>query len=156
MICSEMMRLGEPSMAYWVMISFWCYLRPSECMRLRRKDLVPPVGGFSQNWSKVVAPSEAGILTTKVGEQDDSIAWDSPKMAWFPDLLRELRGDGSSAPNVAVQLCGLGARLEEGLQRVDVERLRTRSAAARRAFSRSRPDDPLFGVHPKREDGGSS
>ena len=96
MICVEMMRLGEPAMAYWTMLSFWCYLRPSECMRLRRKDLVPPVAGVSRHWSLVIAPSEAGILTTKVGEQDDSVMWDCPDVQWFSEMLRELRANGST------------------------------------------------------------
>ena len=98
MIVVEILRAGEPAMACWVMISFWAYLRPSECMRLRQKDIVPPVRGVSPHWSLVVAPSEAGIRTTKVGEQDDSVVWDSEEMQWFKELLRELRGDGSTAP----------------------------------------------------------
>ena len=97
MIVVKMLRHGEPGMACWVVISFWCYLRPSECMRLRKKDLVPPVARVTPHWIVVVAPSEAGIVTTKVGEQDDSVMWDSADMLWFRELLRELRGDGSSA-----------------------------------------------------------
>ena len=80
MIAAEMMRLDEPAMAYWVVISFWAYLRPSEAMRLRKKDLVPPVQGVSPHWSLVIAPSEAGILTTKVGEQDATVMWDSTEV----------------------------------------------------------------------------
>ena len=98
MIVVEMLRMGEPAMACWVVISFWAYLRPSECMRLRRKDLIPPVPRVTRHWSLLVAPSEAGILTTKVGEQDDTIVWDSQEVLWMQELLRELRGDGSNAP----------------------------------------------------------
>ena len=97
MICTEMMRLDEPAMAFWVLLGFFAYLRPSEIMHLRQKDLVPPVAGVSRHWAIVVAPSEAGARTTKVGEQDDSVMWDSPEVQFFGEQLRELRGAASAA-----------------------------------------------------------
>ena len=67
-------------------------------MRLRKKDLVPLVTGVAPNWNVVIAPSEAGILTTKVGEQDDTVMWDSQEVKWFSEILRELRGSGTAEP----------------------------------------------------------
>ena len=64
LIGTEMMRMNEPARAYWVMISLWCYLRPSEFMGLRKKVLVLPVTGVTLSWSLVIAPSEAGNLST--------------------------------------------------------------------------------------------
>ena len=80
-------------MSFFVLIAFGLYLRPSEGMQLRSKDLVAPISQVSQKWSFVICPEEAGLVS-KTGSSDDTIIWDTKGLEWlsglFPVLKRKL------------------------------------------------------------------
>ena len=44
---------AEYMIAIWTLVGFGGYLRPSDNMRLRRQDLVAPVGSLSNKWCLV-------------------------------------------------------------------------------------------------------
>ena len=60
---------GHRSKAMWVVVAHGTYGRPSEVMRLRRKDLVRPRAALANHWSVIFAPRD-NFHPTKTG------AWD--------------------------------------------------------------------------------
>ena len=80
-------------MAAWVILGFGCYLRPSENMKLRRRDLIPPVPGVTPHWAIVINAVESQEVS-KTGTSDDSVSWDPPGLQWFRRVLQDLRGAG--------------------------------------------------------------
>ena len=73
--CAQLCRRGEHQTAVLILVCVECYLRPSEGLRLRKKDLVEP-SGFTSCWGLVVCAEEIGIAS-KTQEFDDSLLLDS-------------------------------------------------------------------------------
>ena len=96
-IATGLCQRGHPQMAVWVLLGLSAYLRPSENMRLRRKDLVPPASGVTRSWALLVAPEEVGV-PTKVNTVDDSVLLDSPWLMWLTPALRALREGDLNLP----------------------------------------------------------
>jgi len=115
-------------MAVWVLIGLPAYLRPSENMRLRRKDLVAPASGVTRHWALLVAPEEVGV-PTKLNTMDDSILLDSEWLPWAAPALSALKeGDPDSLvwdfdyPELITELRAAASTL--GLPRVVAYQLR--------------------------------
>ena len=87
---NELAKLGEYMMAVYVIISFAAYLRPSECLRLRSKDLVKPMKGNSQNLIINLRPNEEG-QQSKVAVSDEAIVWDSAGLEWMVQVFTRVR-----------------------------------------------------------------
>ena len=83
-------QLGRADMAQWTLIALGGYLRPGECMRLRGRDLVPPIGPMML-WSLVVCSSEMEEFPSKTGEYDDTIVWDHGELQFMNKVFAELR-----------------------------------------------------------------
>ena len=82
---------NQPAMAVFVMVSYVCYLRPSECMRLVGKSLVPPVQAQGPNfrfWGIVVHDADLGVAG-KTGITDESVLIDMDD--WLLPALQALR-----------------------------------------------------------------
>mgnify|MGYP003841668243 CR=1 FL=1 len=77
-------------MAVWILIAFQGYLRPSECMRLRRRDLIRPVPGLSRHWGLIINAVESGVRS-KIGTVDDSIMLDSEDFQWCNQIWEVLK-----------------------------------------------------------------
>ena len=79
-----------------MVIAFGNYYRPSECMSLRKKDVIPPVAGISRQWSFLSFPSETGEVS-KTGETDVSIVWDNKPLQWMTEAFASMtRGEPTS------------------------------------------------------------
>ena len=76
-------------------LTFACYTRPSETLRIRVQDTVPPPLAGAMNlrqWSIVLHPSE-GETCSKTGEFDESLVLNSPEFKWLESFLRQRRRD---------------------------------------------------------------
>ena len=89
-IIGSLLHKGERWMALQVVVSFWCYLRPSEGDRLRPRDLVAPshlAGTHYQHWGLLLSPSDVG-RPGKTGQFDESIILDN--LQGLDPLFRQL------------------------------------------------------------------
>ena len=71
-------------MAIFVILSFSCYLRPSECIRLRGASLVPPQpqnGPSFASWGLILHDADLGIAG-KTRITDESVLVDLDTMLW--------------------------------------------------------------------------
>lgn len=74
--CMVLIGQKEKKMAVWILFTFCCYLRPSECLGLQGPDLVAPVRSATVPkgvWTLTLGPLERG-KPTKVGIYDDSVS----------------------------------------------------------------------------------
>jgi hypothetical protein len=85
---------GFPSMALWIALTFVCYLRPSETMRLRNFHVVAPPSSCSTSasWGLLLHDASEGV-PGKTGMLDDSVLidldrWILPPLAWVKGRLR--------------------------------------------------------------------
>ena len=90
---------GEFMKAVWTLVAFGGYLRPSDNMRLRKQDLVPPVGSLSHRWC-LVLNSEDYNLTSKTGVSDESIIWDNEETEWMGAVFSAIKASGPPASPV--------------------------------------------------------
>ena len=67
------------------MISLSGYLRPSEVLGLRKKDVIKPVRGVSSYWTLLMFPEEE-LRRSKTGTYDDSVSLDSEYLQSFIDV----------------------------------------------------------------------
>ena len=105
-VSALLIQLKEPSMAAWIILAFWCYLRPSETMGMTGLSLVRPAAGVSRNWSIFLFPEE-GAARSKINEYDDTLAWDISRMQWMTsvfEVMKETRGSGPLWPFTYPQL----------------------------------------------------
>ena len=72
--CSDTL-LNQPLMAGFIPIVLVTYMRPSELLTLRKRDLAPPLISVLPFWSVVIAASETGV-STKTGVRDGSVLID--------------------------------------------------------------------------------
>ena len=81
-------------MGIFVMLSFSCYLRPSECIRLRGNSLVPPqpsAGPMLATWGLILHDGDLGIAG-KTGITDELVLVDLDAWLWpCLQILREQR-----------------------------------------------------------------
>ena len=93
-IAGFLLHQGLIRMAIFVVLMFDAYLRPSECLRLTTKSLIPPVDGAQaphHQWGLIIndardeRPGKTGLL-------DESVMVDSPMVA---RLLQALKHVGS-------------------------------------------------------------
>ena len=95
-VANFMIQQGCLAMAVMTLVMVSAYLRPGEAMGLRRSSLVPPARQISATWSLLICPEEKP-QRTKTGASDDSIALDTPWLAWLDPVLKALRGAGDSS-----------------------------------------------------------
>ena len=84
---------GHYSKAVWLLVCWGGYLRPSDCMRLRRCDFVPPMSGISDRWCLNLNPAEEGH-TSKTGVSDEALIWDDLEVTWMGPVFQALRETG--------------------------------------------------------------
>ncbi|CAE7214061.1 unnamed protein product [Symbiodinium sp. CCMP2456] len=74
--------------AFAMIIQLDTYLRPSECLGLRRAHIGFPAGDRYNKWSIVVAPFDLGTAT-KTGKYDDSVlVADKSDRAWLTEAMQ--------------------------------------------------------------------
>ena len=81
---------GLLAMAVWCIVCFGLYTRPSECMRLRGRDLIPPQASLSTCWTFLLNPQSMGV-GSKTGENDESLIWDPKGLEWMNEIFRHLK-----------------------------------------------------------------
>ena len=79
--------LNHPDVAAFILILLMTYVRPSELLALRKKDLVPPRVPLLPCWSIVIAASEAGVSTQTLLSVLLGQRW----LQWVNKLLLALR-----------------------------------------------------------------
>ena len=89
-MATHLVSAGELSAAVLLLTLVSTYARPSEIFALRRADLHAPVTGISRSWSMRLRAEEL-LQPSKVGVFDDTIALDSPELAWLTPVLQELK-----------------------------------------------------------------
>ncbi|CAE8643896.1 unnamed protein product [Polarella glacialis] len=88
---------GKHHMALWVLVGFIAYLRPSENMKLKKRDLVKPRSGVTKFWGLLVCSSESH-LQSKTGASDESVMMDNKSLPWIGEALEVLAsGEGREA-----------------------------------------------------------
>lgn len=80
---------------YWttgiyIVLTFAGYLRPSEGLKLRREDVIPPAGGQHIFWGLVLHPRELG-MASKTQEYDEVVLLDLPTYHLVLPALAALR-----------------------------------------------------------------
>ena len=73
-IAAQITLPNQPLMAAFILISLVTYMRPSELLALRKKDLVPPLMPLLPCWSVVIAAFETGV-SSKTGVRDGRSSW---------------------------------------------------------------------------------
>lgn len=99
LIVSKLMELNLEHAAIATVLTFTLLLRPSEALRLRACDAVPPVQSRSVPlpvWSFVLHAAELG-RTSKTGEVDESVVMDAPEVQFLDMWLRKRKSTISSA-----------------------------------------------------------
>ena len=88
-IAMELLAMGQAAMALMVLVAFFLYLRPGEAIDVLRRHVVPPVrmAGNQYAWVTVVIRDSEGLKPDKVGVFDNSIPFDTKKIAWIGDVL---------------------------------------------------------------------
>lgn len=90
-IMADLSQRGFRGMAVMLLLMVTCYLRPSDAMRMRHGDVVPPAHGVSRYWSLLLHRAEHGI-TSKTKTVDDSLLLDTPStQPWIATIARVLR-----------------------------------------------------------------
>jgi hypothetical protein len=88
---------GKHHMALWVLVGFIAYLRPSENMKLKKRDIVRPRPGVTKFWGLLLCSSESH-LQSKTGASDESVMMDNKSITWIGEALAALaEGEGSDA-----------------------------------------------------------
>ncbi|CAK0867888.1 unnamed protein product [Prorocentrum cordatum] len=91
LIALELLLTGYWAMAAWTIITFHCYLRPSELQRVTAEMLAPPVPGTHVgNWAIVLHPSEEEI-SSKTREFDETVVFDLPLFRFLVPVLAYLK-----------------------------------------------------------------
>ena len=80
---------GERDAAAAVLIQYDLYLRPSEILQLKRRDIVKPVANVSQRWGVLIGNSDFEEVS-KTGTTDDIVVANSAHRTWCNDLVRHV------------------------------------------------------------------
>jgi hypothetical protein len=89
-VCRQRLDMGS-----FLLMLLSTYCRPSQLLKLRRMDLMEPMGG-GQTLVHVASPQELPAWS-KIGESDVSMALDSKWMEWATPLYLALRAGGGEA-----------------------------------------------------------
>ena len=90
-LMADLSHRGFRAMAIMLLLMVTCYLRPSDAMRMRHGDIIPPAHGVSRFWSLLLHRAEHGI-TSKTKTVDDSILLDTPTIQpWIATIAKVLR-----------------------------------------------------------------
>ena len=81
---------GYWTMGAWLLTAFSGYLRPSELMLATKSDLLPPRANICAHWVLQVCREE-NLRTTKTGEQDDTIIFDSKVLPQLGLILGKVK-----------------------------------------------------------------
>ena len=85
LICQSLLDVNGVAHALCVMLMFFCYLRPSEALRLCAADLIAPASPGAP-YALLIHPIEEGEVS-KVGATDESMLLDSPDVPWLGECL---------------------------------------------------------------------
>ena len=86
-VAADLNRRGHMDMGLFVLLLVSCYLRPSECLSLRRGDLIAPAAGASHFWSLLIF-QEHRDRRSKTGTVDNSIPVDFEEVkSWIGTAL---------------------------------------------------------------------
>ena len=85
---TQLTLLNHPQMAAFILFLLVIYMRSSEFLSLRNKDLVPPL---LPCWSIVIAAGENGVSTKTGGVRDRSVLMDQCWLQWLNKLLPALK-----------------------------------------------------------------
>lgn len=105
-LCFLALEQNRQDIAMCLCLQYDGYMRPSECLNLRGRQICPPANRRYRHWAVVLAPSELHE-TSKTGTSDDSIlTGDKFHNAWIREPLRlwmkHIRKDDSLFPNVSL------------------------------------------------------
>ena len=92
-IAMYLIERGEYMKAIWTLMAFGGYLRPSDVMKLRRQDMVPPVGSLSSQWCLVLNSEEYGD-ESKTGVSDESLIWDNVETKFLGEVFAVIKEQG--------------------------------------------------------------
>ena len=91
LLASRLLLEGKRRMAFAVVLTFHAYLRPSECLRIRARDIIPPMRGRQhRHWSILLHPAEQQ-RASKTNEFDESLRIDLDDFQFLQHGLRFLR-----------------------------------------------------------------
>lgn len=93
LVCKGMAARNWKRTAILVWVSFICYLRPSEALHIRMRDITPPVGGGGSGLAKgtiLLHPYERSI-PSKTGVFEDCIELDLAEHQFLEPSLRGLK-----------------------------------------------------------------
>jgi hypothetical protein len=96
-VAAEMARLGLLRMAIAILVGVDAYLRPSELVALTAGSLVPPSPESGEAWSLLLHPASRGARS-KVGESDETIMLNSPRLAFLKPALEILARSPPDTP----------------------------------------------------------
>ena len=89
-IAAQLTLLKHLHMAVFILIIPVTYIRPSEPLALRKKNLIAPLVPLLPRWSVGIAASETGVFT-KTGVRDGSVLIDQRWVQWVTKLLHWLK-----------------------------------------------------------------
>lgn len=93
-VAADLNRRGHLDMALYVLLLVSCYLRPSECLSLRRGDLIAPAQSVSRWWSLLIF-QEHRERRSKTGTSDNSILVDFEEVrSWIGQALEAVASGG--------------------------------------------------------------
>ena len=98
LIVNELYVMGHPRLGLWVVLSFVCYLRPSEGLNVLVEDILRP-SASSPHWSVQLHPEDRA-LPSKVGVFDDGIALDVPSLALLGPMLGRIMANRVKAQKI--------------------------------------------------------
>eukprot|EP00435_Cladocopium_sp_Y103_P009768 s2772_g2.t1 len=80
---------GDRDAATAALIQYDLYLRPSEILQLKGRDIVKPVANVSQHWGVLIGNSDFEEVS-KTGTTDDIVVANSAHRTWCNDLVRHV------------------------------------------------------------------
>ena len=86
---------GRLDMMLFTLMCVTGYFRPSELLRLRRGDLVPPAKHVLKSWSVLIAPEEEKV-PTKTQNFNDSVLMDSALLDWMGPFYEKIHASDST------------------------------------------------------------
>ena len=107
----------------FVFISVATYVRSSDLVALRKKDIVLPLSPMLYCWSIVIAASETGVSTsTPTGVRDGSVLMDQRWLQWVNKVLLQPQNWESGASNLELRLSRHGKSVQESNRFVGAQR----------------------------------
>ena len=96
LVIVKMISRGDVDAGWLTLLNFVFYCRPSELLRARRRDLIPPVARGPvrlRHWGILLNPLE-GEIPSKTHAYDESLMNDNPDFKWVDAVLERLRDRG--------------------------------------------------------------